>query len=285
MKTCIITGGNSGIGKQAAIQIAKEGHKVIIAVRNEKRGEKAVNEIITHSENQNVSFELVDLSSQKSIKNFADRLNRNIEKIDILIHNAADFDISRKKAIYSEENIETIWASNHIGVVLMTSLLEKLLKNSEQARIITIASKGLVMHPNLKINFKNTEFKNSRYTVSKAYYQSKLAQIMYTYWLAEKYKKENITVNCIRVTNVKIDIEKYPNLPKFMKKIYGFKSKFSISPEEMAKTYTHLALTENLKEITGKYFDENLKTVKSSKYSMDKNEIEKLMELTFNYIK
>jgi len=75
------------------------------------------------------------------------------------------------------------------------------------------------MHPFLKINFDDIEFKNSKYSVEKAYYQSKLAQIMYTYWLADKLKPYNINVNSVWVTNVKIDISRYPGLSDFQKKI------------------------------------------------------------------
>ena len=80
-----------------------------------------------------------------------------------------------------------------------------------------MASQGLVLQPNLKIDFNDPEFKNRKFSISKAYYQSKLAQVMYTYWLAQKLNNTKITANCIRVTNVKIDISRYPNLSGFMK--------------------------------------------------------------------
>ena len=107
---------------------------------------------------------------------------------------------------------------------------------------------------------------------------------MYTYWLAEKLKDTDITVNCIRVTNVKIDICRYPNLSKIKKWMYSIKSKFSITPEKMAETYVLLATDEIFRCVTGKYFNEKNVEVKSSNYSYDKNEIEKLMNTTNKYI-
>lgn len=107
---------------------------------------------------------------------------------------------------------------------------------------------------------------------------------MYTYWLAEELKETEITVNCIRVPNVKIDLERYPNVSKFKKSIYSLKSRSSISPEKMAKTYTTLITSLNLKNTTGKYFDEYNMIVKSSNYSKEPENIKNVMALTMKYI-
>ncbi len=284
-KVCLITGANSGIGKAAAIQIAEKGFIVLIGCRNKERGTAALSEIREKSNNNDVELLLIDMSSQKSIKNAVKVLDSKYNKLDVLIHNAADFDISRKDPVYSEENIETVWATNHIGPVLLTNLLINKSKQSEQGRIITVASQGLILHPFLKINMEDLEFRNSGFSVAKAYYHSKLAQVMYTYWLAEELRNTKITVNSIRVTNVKIDTRRYPNLSKISKFMYSIKSKFSISPEEMARTYTYLATSEELNSITGKYFDEKNNIVSSSAYSRDAKNINALMNLTLKYIK
>ena len=141
------------------------------------------------------------------------------------------------------------------------------------------------MFPFLKINIKNPEFRNGNYRVAKAYYQSKLAQVMFTYWLPEKLKNTHITANCIRVTNVKIDISRYPNISKIQKIVYVLKSKFSISTSQMAKTYTYLAISKNVNNVTGKYFNENNKIISSGVYSRNIDNIKRLMEKTFEYIK
>lgn len=281
-KICLITGANSGIGKAAAIQIAQKGYHVIIACRNRVRGEEALKEIKSQSKSDDVELQIMDLSSKKSIQDAV--TDYKYEQLDILVHNAADFDISRKKAVLSEDGVESIWATNHIGPVLLTKLLLDKMKSGKQGRIITIASKGLLMYPKLVVDLDDPEFKNKKFRVSKAYYQSKLAQLMYTYWLAEELKETEITVNCIRVPNVKIDLERYPNVSKFKKSIYSLKSRSSISPEKMAKTYTTLITSLNLKNTTGKYFDEYNMIVKSSNYSMEPENIKNVMALTMKYI-
>ncbi|WP_088656116.1 SDR family NAD(P)-dependent oxidoreductase [Geofilum rhodophaeum] len=283
-KTCLITGGNSGIGKQAAIQLAQTGFHVIIGVRNLKRGEIALAEIKEKSEQNDIELLQIDMSSKKSILDASLELKNRIDKLDVLIHNAADFDIARKQPVKSLDGIETIWATNQIGPVLLTDSVIDLIKESEQGRIITIASQGLVMHPKLTVDLKDPEFEKRKFSVPNAYYQSKLAQVMYTYWLSEKLKDTGITVNCIRVTNVKVDTSRYPNISGFMKFLYSIKSRFSISPEDMAKTYTYLASSPDINKMTGKYINEKNKTVASSPYSMKKENIDAVMELTMRYI-
>lgn len=283
-KTCLITGGNSGIGKQAAIQLAQTGFHVTIGVRNITRGACALAEIQEKSGQKGIELLRIDMSSKKSILDASLELKNRIEHLDVLIHNAADFDIARKQPAKSVDGIETIWATNHIGPILLTNSVMDLIKNSEQGRIITIASQGLVMHQKLTVDLKDPEFKNRKYSVPKAYYQSKLAQVMYTYWLSEQLKNTDITVNCIRVTNVKVDTSRYPNISGFMKFLYSIKSRFSISSEDMAKTYTYLASSSDLNSVTGKYFNEKNNTVTSSPYSIKKENIHAVMNLTMKYI-
>lgn len=282
---CLITGGNAGIGKAAAIQLAEAGCRVIIGCRNEQRGRAALDEIKEKSGSEQVDLLLIDMSSKASIKKAVEQFKEQHAVLDVLIHNAADFDISRKKPHFSKEDVETVWATNHIGPVLLTDLLMGELLESEQGRIITVSSQGLVMHPFLKVNLEDPELRESSYSVEKAYYQSKLAQVMYTYWLAEKLKDTVVTVNAIRVTNVKVDLDRYPDLSELMKKMYAVKSKFSISPEEMAETYTYLALSPEVENVTGKYFNEKKETVSSNKYSLDRENIDAVMALTMSYLK
>ena len=289
LKTCIITGANAGIGKAAAIQIAKEGYYVILACRSLERGEAALQDIKVASGSDNVKLLQLDISKQSSIKAFAQTVLAHsdlaqLDSIDCIIHNAAHFDITQKSPELTEDGIESIWATNHIGPVYLTSLLLERLKKSEQGRVLTVSSKGLLFYPNLNINLQDPEFKNKKFTVAKAYYHSKLAQVMYTYWLAEKLKDTRVTVNCIRVTNVKIDINRYPNISKISRFMYGLKSRFAISPEQMAETYTYFATSDEVTHLTGKHVDEKNKHVGSSNYSRQDDAMAQLMELSKSYL-
>lgn len=284
-KICLITGANSGIGKEAALLIAQQNYKVIIACRNPEKGNKALSDIKRRSSNDSVELEIVDMSLQESIKKLSADLHNEYKRIDVIIHNAAIFDLTQKEPFITKEGIESVWATNYIGPVLFNRLILDLLKNSDNGRIITISSKGLLAKPFLKINFSDPELLIGKFNVVKAYYQSKLAQIMYSLWLSKELKDTKITVNSIRVPAVRVDVSKYPNLPGVLKKIYKFKSIFSLSPVKMAETYKYLSTSEDVKNRSGEYFNEKNETVKFSNYQNNWNEIEKLMELTLNYIK
>jgi NAD(P)-dependent dehydrogenase (short-subunit alcohol dehydrogenase family) len=282
-KTVMITGANAGIGKAAAIQLARQGHHVFLACRNPQRGEEASCDVKAQANSESVELVIVDMSSQSSIRTMsADFLQRH-ERLDVLIHNAAIFDITQSERHNTVEGIETIWATNHLGPVLLTDCLWPALTNSAQARVITIASKGLMAKPFLKVDLNDPEFKVRPFSVQKAYYQSKLAQIMYTYWLAERGRGINMTVNCIRVPAVRVDIDKYSNLSGLMKKVYAFKSRFALSPEEMACVYAHLATSDEVSSATGIYYDEHMKPVQPSKYARQPQKVEDVMALTLGY--
>lgn len=284
-KTCIITGANSGIGKAAAIQIAAKGYRVIMACRNRERSEPALVEVQAESGSDAVELMVIDMSSQASIRAFAAAFRARYDALDVLIHNAAAFDVRQKARQITADGIESIWATNHIGPVLLTDLSLEPLKRSKQGRVIIVSSKGLVVHPFLKVDLEDPEFERRNFSVQKAYYQSKLAQVMYTFWLADQLKDTDITVNAVRVTNVRIDVDqRYPNLPGFLRRLYGIKSRFSITPEQMAETYTYLATSDEVRAITGKYFDDPTHRVSSSGYSRDPENIRSVMALTQSYL-
>lgn len=284
IKSCLITGANSGIGKQAAIQLAGRGYRVYVGARNLERGNTAVADIRQISASDLVHLLPIDMSSKHSILVAAERLSLELSSLDVLIHNAADFDISRKQPLITADGVESVWATNHIGPIRLTDALLPFLAAAEQGRIITIASKGLIVHPGLKVSLSDPEFRHRRFSVSKAYYQSKLAQLMYTYWLADQLQSTNVTANCIRVTNVKLDMSRYPDVSDFMKILYRLKSRFSISPEQMAQTYTYLATDLDLSETSGKYFDEKNRQVSSSSYSRNQDNINAVMQMSLKYL-
>ncbi len=274
-KTVVVTGANSGIGKSAAIQLAKLGAKVIMACRSMERGLSALEEVQKASSSRNVELMQVDMASQASIREFVKLYLERNKRLDVLIHNAANFDHTLKKPTLTKDGVETIFATNHIGIFLMTHLFLDLLKSSAPSRIITVASKGLITYPFLDIEFDNLNGER-KFNTQHAYYHSKLAQVMFTYDLAEKLKGTGVSVNCVRVTNVAIPDERLTHLPSWLKKIYHLKRKMSISPERQAETYVYLAADPTIQEITGRFWDENNQQVRSNKNSYNRETWKKL---------
>ncbi len=104
-KICVITGGNAGIGKAAAVQIAQKGWRVIIACRSQERGESALHDIKAQSGSDVVALMIVDMSSRASIRAFAADFSAKYDRLDALIQNAAIFDISQKEARWRGDDL------------------------------------------------------------------------------------------------------------------------------------------------------------------------------------
>src|SRR5882672_3330692 len=119
-KTALITGGNSGIGLEAAVLVAGLGAEVVIVARDAKKGEAAVADIKSRSASKKVSLLTCDFSSQDSIRKFADAYRAAHSRIDILINNAGGVNKDRKVTV---DGIEQTFAVNHLGYFLVTNLL------------------------------------------------------------------------------------------------------------------------------------------------------------------
>ena len=273
MKKVIITGGNSGIGYQAAKQLAEKGWSVTLFCRREEAAQQACEKIRQQTGNPHLDYILVDLSEMRSIKKAVEQYIHKEETLDVLINNAADFDLSIQSPVITKDGLEKQFATNVVAPFLLSTLLKGLLEKSETGRIINISSQGLVLYPFMKLDFENLSGQK-RYSPAKTYYQNKLALLMLSLYMRKHWK--GVKVQAIRVSNVKVDMSRYNHFSAFMKNLYKIKSKFSISPEEMAKVYTALS-TEDRYE--GFLYDEKCKEVKANAPAYEEEEQEKLYSL------
>ena len=273
MKNCVITGGNSGIGFWAAMQIAAKGYGVTLICRNEASAQTACAKIAFDTGNENVDFLIADLSEMSAVRNAAAKYLDTHSTLDVLINNAADFDLSVKTPIVTSDGMEKQFATNVAAPFLLSQLLFDALAKAQNGRIINISSKGLCVYPFIKLDFQNMSGEKS-YRPSTTYYQNKLALLMFSLYLADI--QHNIRVQAVRVTNVKIDMSRYQQTSPILKQIYKVKAKFSISPQEMAKVYTALATTESY---NGFLYDENCQEVRANKSAYDKSAQRQLYEL------
>lgn len=198
------------------------------------------------------------------------------DTLDVLINNAANFDLSVKKPIITADGMERQFATNVAAPFLLSKLLFPALKNSDDGRMINISSQGLCVYPFIKLDFGNLNGERS-YSLSKTYYQNKLALLMWSLYMANEHK--DIKIQAVRVTNVKIDMSRYDNIHPFLKQMYKVKSKFSISPEEMAKVYTAIATAG---DYSGFLYNEKMKEVRANKSAYDVSAQKKLYELLCN---
>lgn len=247
-KNILITGGSGGIGFATAEALAAKGANIILVARNEEKLKSAIHQIEGKTNNKNISYYTADFSSQTSIRNMADKVKNDHQKLDVLINNAGGVFPSFK---LSEDGLEMTIATNHFAYFLLTNLLIDLLKKSDQARIVSVASGS---HYSGKIDFESFK-KDKGYFIMKAYAQSKLANVLFTAELAERLKGSQVTANCLHPGFVKTDIGN-KGTQWFARAFWtALSSLAAISIENGAKTSVYLASSPEITSVSGKYFD------------------------------
>jgi NAD(P)-dependent dehydrogenase (short-subunit alcohol dehydrogenase family) len=280
-KTFIISGANSGIGFAAARQMAKAGATVVMASRSLERGTAALNEIVQETGSPRVHLLQVDMASMPSIHGFVESFLARFDRLDGLVNNAANFDISKTTPSFTESGAESIFATNHLGPFLLTNLVLDILKASAPSRVVNISSKGLLLYPFLKIQFDDlTTSRKRKYSPSYAYYHSKLAHIMFTRELARRLEGSGVTANVIRVPNVRIDVSRYPDVHPLLLKMYDLKQRSAITPDQMAATYLKVAADPALASANGVHFDEHARPVSMPSFAKDDQACARLWDIS-----
>jgi len=241
-KVCIVTGANTGIGKETALGLAKLGATVVMVCRDRQRGEDAQSEIKQKSGNDKVDLMLCDLSSQRSIKQFAPIFAQRHDRLHVLVNNAG---IVLREPSMTEDGLESTFAINHLGYYLLTNLLLELLKKSAPSRIVNVAS-AAHKFGSLDVNAWPT---GRQYSAFGAYANSKLANVLFTRELAQRLSGTGVTANCLHPGGVGTNL--FRGLPKFLQIVIKL---VTISPERGARTSIYLASSPDVEGITGKYF-------------------------------
>lgn len=247
-KIVLVTGSSSGIGLATAEALAAQGAQIILTARSEEKLKEAASQIAGKTGNKNISYHIADFSSQKSIRALADQIKKSYPRIDVLINNAGAVFPEFK---LSEDGLEMTIATNHFAYFLLTNLLLELIKKSDYARIVNVASGS---HYQGKIDTESFT-KDKGYFILNAYAQSKLANVLFTFYLAEQLKGTQVTVNCLHPGFVKTDIGN-KETQWYSRLFWTLSSKIAgISVASGAKTSVYLASSESVKGVTGKYFD------------------------------
>ncbi|XP_052749262.1 retinol dehydrogenase 12-like [Galleria mellonella] len=250
-KVVIVTGGNTGVGYETAKNLAERGARVIIACRNDQRGNTAREKIISETGNQDVHYQKLDLASLKSVRVFAENILKTEKRLDILINNAG---------IYGSENVKTEdglnlgMQVNHFGHFLLTCLLLPLIKTSAPSRIINVSS---LSHTRVTLDLNNLNFENETketYDVNKVYGTSKLCNILMTIELARQLKGTRVTANALNPglvdTNIISDVPLLNRIRPLIKP-FMFKTTW-----EGAQTSIYLAVSPEVENVSGYYYSD-----------------------------
>ena len=271
-KTVIISGATNGIGKAAAIELSKENPKLLFTYRNQSLADELLAEIKDISPNTQVQSVYCDFSDQDSIKKCTNEINDLCTNIDVLINNAGVVNTSYHE---TGEGIENTFAVNHLGYFLFTNLLLQKLKGHDETRIVNVSSAA---HSFVKeMQWEDINFKNNFGQGLRSYGQSKLANLLFTRYLAIKLSTDNISVNAIHPGGVNTSLGSQ-NKAWYSKPLRLILKPFFRSPLKGAESIIYLATKQN-DGVTGEYFVDS-KIHKSSTYSKNLEEAHKLWDLS-----
>jgi NAD(P)-dependent dehydrogenase (short-subunit alcohol dehydrogenase family) len=259
-KTVLITGGTGGIGKAAAVGVASMGAHVGITGRDRARAEQAAAAIADESGNPAVDVFVADMSSQAEVRRLADEVLVAYPQLDVLLNNVGGFWAHRH---LTADGLEHTFALNHLAPFLLTNLLLERLITSSPARIVTVSSGA---HSMGRIDFDDL-MGDQDYSGQRAYNQSKLANVMFTYELARRLEGTRVTATALHpgMTNTSFSTE---DPHRKMAPIVFVVRPFMKSPKKGADTAVYLASSPEVEGVTGRYFvNHKIKESEQSSYN------------------
>jgi NAD(P)-dependent dehydrogenase (short-subunit alcohol dehydrogenase family) len=276
-KTILLTGATSGIGLEAAVVLAREGHRVVMVGRDETKTQQCVATVKQRSGASTVEYLLGDFTSQASIRALAAAYLAKYDRLDVLVNNAGT--VFNERGV-TENGIERTFAVNHLGYFLLTNLLLDLVVKSAPSRIVVTASTG---HYRGTMDLEDPGFEKGGYGIMAAYSRSKLANVMMTRSLAKRLEGKGVTVNSLHPGAVATNI--WAGAPGWTQPLLSvIKSLFMISPEEGGRTITYLATSPEVEGKTGLYFEKN-RPKECARLAKDEALAERLWTLSAGLVK
>ncbi|XP_026782590.3 retinol dehydrogenase 13 [Pangasianodon hypophthalmus] len=251
-KTVVITGANAGIGKETARELARRGGRIIMGCRDMEKCETAAREIRGSTLNPHVYARHIDLASIKSIRSFAEKINQEEERVDILINNAA---VMRCPPGKTEDGFDMQFGVNYLGHFLLTNLLLDKLKDSAPSRVINLSSLAHIIG---EIDFDDLNWDRKKFNTKKAYCQSKLAIILFTRELARRLEGTGVTVYALHPGVVATELGRHTGMHQSQFSSTVLSPIFYLlikSPELGAQPSVYLAVAEELASVSGRYYD------------------------------
>ncbi|XP_066282842.1 retinol dehydrogenase 14-like [Branchiostoma lanceolatum] len=246
-KTVLITGANSGIGKAAALELARRRARVILACRDVQKGQQAAAEIRKHTSDGELVVRQLDLASLASVRQFSAEVLREEPRLDVLINNAGVF---QTPFLTTEDGFELQFGVNHLGHFLLTALLLDLLKRSAPSRVVVLSSQ---LYRRGKIDFHNLNGE-IYYDRAAGYANSKLANNLFTHELARRLEGTGVTVNSVSPGMVWTNLGRHVHHPLWKKVLFAPLALFLLgTPWEGAQTVLHAAVAEELDGVSGRY--------------------------------
>ncbi|KAK5921513.1 hypothetical protein CgunFtcFv8_018871 [Champsocephalus gunnari] len=251
-KTVLITGANTGIGKETSRELAARGARVVMACRDLTRAETAAEEIRQTTGNGNVVIRHLDLSSLYSVRQFSKEFLQTEDRLDILINNAG---VMMCPLWLTEDGFETQLAVNHLGHFLLTNELLPMLKSSAPSRVVTVSS---IAHKGGQVHLDDLSFSSRSYSPLKSYRQSKLCNVLFSRELSSRSRGSGVSSFCLHPGVIRTELGRHVEswLP-LLGSLLSLPSLLLMkTPQQGAQTTLYCALTPGLEGKTGGYFSD-----------------------------
>jgi len=246
-KTVVVTGGTSGIGEVAAVNLAGQGARIVLIARDRERAAATLAKLKSANPSAGHAAHYGDLSSIADMKRVAKEVADSEPRIDVLINNAGAVFLSRKVSI---DGLEMTFATNHMAYFVVTNILLDRLKATPGARIVSTASDA---HKSGKLDFDDLQ-SEKKFSSFRVYGTSKLCNILFTRELARRLDGTGVTANCLHPGFVGTRFGQNNANNIFMKGLAKVIMSFGLSPEDGARTIIHLASSPEVATISGEYF-------------------------------
>lgn len=249
-RTVLITGGNAGIGKETAVELAGAGATVVFTARNAQRGADALAEIRSRSGSDAVDVMALDLASLKSVREFARQFADAHDHLDVLINNAG---LTLSKRRETEDGYEMTFQVNHLGPFLLTERLRDQLVAGTAARVVNVASDA---HKSARrgLDFDDLQTANRRYRGFSVYGRTKLANILFTRELARRWDDTGVTANAVHPGFVASSFGRDGDTGRAGDIFMGLLKPIALSPAQGARTQVYVASAPELADVTGGYW-------------------------------
>jgi NAD(P)-dependent dehydrogenase (short-subunit alcohol dehydrogenase family) len=261
-KVVVVTGGNTGIGKETARGLSRLGATVAIACRDVDKGRRAAEEIAQETSGEVRVFAL-DLADLASVRACARDLLAAYPRIDVLVNNAGLVLGDRRE---TKQGFEATFGINHLGHFLLTDLLLERLKQSAPARVVVVASDA---HRTARNGLTWDDLGRTRgYKSMQVYGESKLANILFARELARRLEGTGVTVNALHPGVVATEFGAGGDVRGLLGTLVGFFIRFGRTPQKGAETSVYLASSPEVAGVTGEYFFD-CKRHKSTRFARD----------------
>jgi NAD(P)-dependent dehydrogenase (short-subunit alcohol dehydrogenase family) len=270
-RTVLVTGATSGIGKATAAGLAAMGAHLAITGRDRERTEAAAGEIRAAGGGGQVDVFVADMSARSDIRRLADEVLQRLPRLDVLVNNVGGYWNTRR---VTADGLEHTFALNHLAPFVLTNLLLDRLKDSAPARVVTVSSHA---HAGGRIDFDDLQGERS-YSGARAYNQSKLANVLFTYELARRLEGTSVTANALHPGVVRTSFGA-EDPARAQRLLVPLLRPFMKSTAQGAATSIHVASARELDETTGCYFVHS-RTRRSSEASYDQATAARLWQVS-----